>query len=119
MVGAACGTRDALRLVREAGRQVFAQRVHDILTLIAFAKDEEHQIRKVHLAPKRLHQLIGTFLNMARDLGTATIAEGIECSEEGETCRRLGFDFAQGFFYGNPIPISQFAPPTAPIKTMN
>jgi len=74
-------------------------------------------IRKVHLAPKRLHQLIVTFLNMARDLGISTIAEGIECREEGETCRRLGFDYAQGFFYGNPIPISQFAPPTAPIKT--
>jgi len=74
-------------------------------------------IRKIHLAPKRLHQLIVTFLNMARDLGTATIAEGIECSEEGETCRQLGFDYAQGFFYGSPIPISQFAPPAAPIET--
>ena len=76
-------------------------------------------IRKIHLAPKRLHQLIVTFLNMSRDLGTATIAEGIECTEEGETCCQLGFDYAQGFFYGSPIPISQFAPPTAPIKPTN
>ena len=65
-------------------------------------------IRRIHLAPKRLHQLIVTFLTMSQDLGAATIAEGIECKEEEETCRQLGFDFAQGHYYGIPIPISQF-----------
>ena len=65
-------------------------------------------IRRIHLAPKRLHQLIVTFLNMSQDLGATTIAEGIECKEEGETCRQLGFDYAQGYFYGTPIPISKF-----------
>ena len=64
-------------------------------------------IRKIHLAPRRLHQLITTFLSMSRDLGTLTIAEGIECKEEGETCRQLGFNYAQGNFYGIPVPISQ------------
>jgi hypothetical protein len=49
-----------------------------------------------------------TFLNMSQDLGVTTIAEGIECREEGETCRQLGFDYAQGYFYGTPIPISKF-----------
>jgi EAL domain-containing protein (putative c-di-GMP-specific phosphodiesterase class I) len=76
-----------------------------------FLKFDISLIRKIHLAPKRLHQLIVTFLNMSQDLGTITIAEGVECKEEGETCRQLGFDYAQGNFYGAPIPISQFDPP--------
>ena len=76
-----------------------------------FLKFDISLIRKIHLAPKRLHQLIVTFLNMSQDLGTTTIAEGVECKEEGETCRQLGFDYAQGNFYGVPIPISQFGPP--------
>ncbi len=76
-----------------------------------FLKFDISLIRKIHLAPKRLHQLIVTFLNMARDLGATTIAEGVECQEEGETCRQLGFDYVQGFFYGAPIPISQFGGP--------
>ena len=76
-----------------------------------FLKFDISLIRKIHLAPKRLHQLIVTFLNMSQDLGTITIAEGVECKEEGETCRQLGFDYAQGNFYGAPIPISHFGPP--------
>jgi EAL domain-containing protein (putative c-di-GMP-specific phosphodiesterase class I) len=76
-----------------------------------FLKFDISLIRKIHLAPKRLHQLVVTFLNMSRDLGATTIAEGIECKEEAETCRQLGFDYAQGYFYGIPIPISQFSFP--------
>jgi EAL domain-containing protein (putative c-di-GMP-specific phosphodiesterase class I) len=76
-----------------------------------FLKFDISLIRKIHLAPKRLHQLVVTFLNMSKDLGATTIAEGIECKEEGETCRQLGFDYVQGFFYGTPIPISQFGLP--------
>ena len=74
-----------------------------------FLKFDISLIRKIHLAPKRLHQMVVTFLNMSRDLGATTIAEGIECKEEAETCRQLGFDYAQGYFYGVPIPISKFA----------
>jgi len=76
-----------------------------------FIKFDISLIRNIHLAPKRLHHMITTFLNMSRDLGATTIAEGVECQEEGETCRQLGFDFAQGNFYGLPIPIAQFEHP--------
>ncbi|MGA9235377.1 MAG: EAL domain-containing protein [Desulfobacterales bacterium] len=64
-------------------------------------------IRQIHLPPKRSHQMVSTFVKAAQDLGIATIAEGIECSNEAETCQRLGFNFAQGFFYGRPLPITE------------
>lgn len=64
-------------------------------------------IREIHLAPKRLHQMVSTFVKATQDLGIASIAEGIECSGEAETCQNLGFNFAQGFFYGRPLPITE------------
>jgi EAL domain-containing protein (putative c-di-GMP-specific phosphodiesterase class I) len=33
------------------------------------------------------------------------LAEGVECREEGETCHQLGFQYAQGFYYGRPRPV--------------
>ena len=72
-----------------------------------FLKFDISLIRQIHLAPSRLHQMVSTFVKAAQDLGVATIAEGIECSDEAETCQRLGFNFAQGFFYGRPLPITE------------
>jgi EAL domain-containing protein (putative c-di-GMP-specific phosphodiesterase class I) len=72
-----------------------------------FLKFDISLIHQIHLAPKRLHQMVSTFVTAAQDLGIATLAEGIECSDEAETCQRLGFNFAQGYFYGRPLPISE------------
>ena len=72
-----------------------------------FLKFDISLIRQIHLAPKRLHQMVSTFVKAAQDLGIDTIAEGIECSDEAEICRGLGFNFAQGFFYGRPLPITE------------
>jgi EAL domain-containing protein (putative c-di-GMP-specific phosphodiesterase class I) len=62
-------------------------------------------IRQIHLAPKRLHQMVSTFIQAAHDLGILTLAEGIECSEESEVCQQIGFDLGQGYFFGKPAPI--------------
>jgi predicted signal transduction protein with EAL and GGDEF domain len=49
--------------------------------------------------------MISTFVTAAHDLGICTLAEGIECSEEAKVCEQLGFDLAQGFLFGRPMPI--------------
>jgi EAL domain-containing protein (putative c-di-GMP-specific phosphodiesterase class I) len=72
-----------------------------------YLKFDASLIHHIHLAPKRLHQMVSTFVNAAQDLGIATLAEGIECSDEADTCRQLGFNFAQGYYYGRPLPISE------------
>ncbi len=72
-----------------------------------FLKFDISLIRQIHLAPKRLHQMVSTFVKATQDLGIATIAEGIECQQEADTCRQLGFDYAQGYFYGRPLPIDK------------
>lgn len=72
-----------------------------------FLKFDISLISKIHLAPLRLQQMVSTFVRAAQDLGIATLAEGIETPEEAETCRQLGFDFAQGYYYGKPLPITE------------
>lgn len=76
-----------------------------------FLKFDVSLIRHIHLAPKRLHQMVLTFVKASKDLGIKTLAEGIECHDESETCRQLGFEYAQGYCYGRPAPIGEFAVP--------
>ena len=66
-------------------------------------------IRKIHLAPKRLHQMVSTFIKASHDLGILALAEGIECSEEAQVCQELGFDLGQGYFFGRPVPADALA----------
>ena len=66
-------------------------------------------IRGIHLAPKRLLQMVSTFVKATRDLGIVPLAEGIECKEEADKCRHLGFDLVQGFLFGKPQAINQIA----------
>ena len=70
-----------------------------------YLKFDHSLIRKIHVAPWRLQQMISTFIKASHDLGIQTVAEGIECAEESEVCQQLGFDLAQGFFLGKPVPI--------------
>ena len=72
-----------------------------------YLKFDASLIHEIHLAPKRLHQMLSTFVKAAQDLGIGTLAECIECSDEAKTCQQLGFHFAQGFFYGKPLPITE------------
>jgi predicted signal transduction protein with EAL and GGDEF domain len=51
--------------------------------------------------------MISTFIKASHDLGIITLAEGIECAEEAQVCQQLGFDLAQGYFFGRPLPISE------------
>jgi EAL domain-containing protein (putative c-di-GMP-specific phosphodiesterase class I) len=72
-----------------------------------YLKFDMSLIRQIHLAPKRLHHMISTFVTAAHDLGICALAEGIECSEEAQVCEQLGFDLAQGFLFGKPMPIHE------------
>ena len=54
-------------------------------------------------------QLLASLLQLTRDLNILTVAEGIETAGEAETCKELGVDLGQGFYYGRPSPAQQHA----------
>lgn len=45
-------------------------------------------------------------VDLARNLGMSSVAEGIEIEEDERIARRLGCDLSQGYFYGRPRPAS-------------
>jgi EAL domain-containing protein (putative c-di-GMP-specific phosphodiesterase class I) len=70
----------------------------------AYLKFDMSLIRGIHKQPARARQMVQTLVSMAKDLGTQTLAEGIEYKEELEVCKRLGFDLGQGYYLGLPSP---------------
>ena len=50
----------------------------------------------------RTDAIIGSVVRMARELGVATTAEGVERPEQLEVVRRAGVDYVQGYLLGRP-----------------
>ncbi|WP_153558295.1 EAL domain-containing protein [Roseimaritima sediminicola] len=61
-------------------------------------------VRGIDQADPHRYQMLKTLVRMVRDLDILALAEGIETAEEAEACLDIGFDLAQGFYYGRPAP---------------
>lgn len=59
-------------------------------------------IRDIDAAKPQRQQVLASLVQMARDLGIVSLAEGVETQAEVETLRPMGFELAQGFFFGKP-----------------
>lgn len=75
----------------------------------AFLKFDACLIRDIHQADPYQMRMLKMLVEMAHDVCMSTVAEGIECLEEADACRELGFDLGQGFHLGRPAPL----PPAA------
>jgi EAL domain-containing protein (putative c-di-GMP-specific phosphodiesterase class I) len=49
--------------------------------------------------------MLETLVKMSHDAGIRTLAEGVETREEAEVCSTIGFELAQGFYFGHPAPL--------------
>ena len=61
-------------------------------------------IRDIHERSQKHVMMVKTLVSMVRDFGISPLAEGIEKDAEAETCHEIGFEFAQGFYFGRPSP---------------
>jgi EAL domain-containing protein (putative c-di-GMP-specific phosphodiesterase class I) len=61
-------------------------------------------IRGIDAAGEQRIQMLRTLVKMVKDLGIKSLAEGIETEGEASVCREIGFEFAQGFYFGRPSP---------------
>jgi EAL domain-containing protein (putative c-di-GMP-specific phosphodiesterase class I) len=50
-----------------------------------------------------------TVVELAHRFGALSVAVGVETREEMAAVRDLGFDMAQGFFFGRPMPVQELA----------
>jgi EAL domain-containing protein (putative c-di-GMP-specific phosphodiesterase class I) len=61
-------------------------------------------IRNIDTADESRLQMLRTLVKMVRDLDIKALAEGIETESEASVCRDIGFQLAQGYFFGRPAP---------------
>jgi EAL domain-containing protein (putative c-di-GMP-specific phosphodiesterase class I) len=74
-----------------------------------YVKFDIELIRGIDRASSRRQQTLTTLVRMVRDLDISTVAEGTETKAEAEACRAIGFDLAQGYYFGRPAPLDAFA----------
>ncbi len=55
------------------------------------------------------YTLVKTIIGMAKSLGLATVAEGVETAAQARALANLGCMVAQGYYYGRPEPSESFA----------
>lgn len=53
--------------------------------------------------------LVGSIVELGRNFGLQTVAEGVETAETLEQVRKSGCEIAQGYLFARPMPADQFA----------
>jgi EAL domain-containing protein (putative c-di-GMP-specific phosphodiesterase class I) len=61
-------------------------------------------VRGIADASAERRRMIQSFVDIVRGLAISPLAEGVETAEEAAACRDLGFELAQGYFFGRPRP---------------
>ncbi|MCP3958928.1 MAG: EAL domain-containing protein [bacterium] len=74
-----------------------------------YVKFDRAWITDLHLAPPKRRQMVETLVGLLKQLDVGTVAEGIETVDEARACIDLGFELAQGFYFGHPAPAADFA----------
>ncbi|WP_436715124.1 EAL domain-containing protein [Roseiconus lacunae] len=70
-----------------------------------YVKFDISLIHAIDHADAARRQMLETLVKMVRDLEIKALAEGIETSTEAQACVDIGFDLAQGYYYGRPAPL--------------
>lgn len=65
-------------------------------------------VRGLHKASSKRRRFIRSLLKIVKALNGITLAEGIEEEAEAQVCQDLGFELAQGYYYGRPAPIEHW-----------
>jgi EAL domain-containing protein (putative c-di-GMP-specific phosphodiesterase class I) len=66
-----------------------------------YLKLDMHMVRGIDASPVK-QDIMRAFCTMAKDIGTAVVAEGVETRAELETVQELGADYVQGYYLARP-----------------
>ena len=57
---------------------------------------------------ERAEQIVSAILQLARQLGIRTVAEGVSCASQMDFLSRQPCDLIQGYHFFRPIPAAEF-----------
>jgi EAL domain-containing protein (putative c-di-GMP-specific phosphodiesterase class I) len=72
-----------------------------------YLKFDMRLVRGLDRAGPSRQKLLASLVQVARELSVLTVAEGVETLAEAVACAEIGFDFAQGFYFGRPARLDQ------------
>lgn len=85
-------------------------RINEVLRLKpAFVKFDRGLISGIDHLSTADQDAIKSLVDLMKSLNIRCVAEGVERREEADVCRRLGFDYAQGFLFGRPTHMDQLS----------
>jgi EAL domain-containing protein (putative c-di-GMP-specific phosphodiesterase class I) len=64
-----------------------------------FLKFDIAMIQGIHKAPKAHRRLVESLVQISKDAGITVTAEGIDNPNDAKTCRKIGFDYLQGYYF--------------------
>lgn len=59
-------------------------------------------IHDLSRAPDERKNMVRSLVHIVRELAVVPLAEGVETGDEARICRDVGFELAQGYFFGRP-----------------
>jgi EAL domain-containing protein (putative c-di-GMP-specific phosphodiesterase class I) len=62
-------------------------------------------IQNIQQRSKISRSIVETLVKMSQDAGIRTLAEGVDSLEEANACKSIGFELAQGYYFGRPAPL--------------
>jgi EAL domain-containing protein (putative c-di-GMP-specific phosphodiesterase class I) len=81
-------------------------------------KFDMRMIHGLSHASEERQNMVRSLVKIVRSLAVIPLAEGIETGDEAAICRDLGFELAQGYFFGRPTAAPDRSSPKAPRKPL-
>lgn len=72
-----------------------------------FVKFDIALVRDLYKASDKKQKMISDLVRIVHDMGSVTLAEGIEAAEDAVLCKQMGFQLVQGYLYGRPAPVEE------------
>ncbi len=97
---------------RDAGYEIWMDDFGSGYSTLSMLKDYSFDVLKMDMAflansSSRTRTIIHSIIEMDKNLGNRTLAEGVETNEQFEFLRNAGCDKAQGYYFGKPMPYDQ------------
>ena len=80
-------------------------------------KIDSYLVQTAHADYKR-RSMLASIMQLARDLGSSVVAEGVESADDLEAVLGLGITLIQGYIFSRPLPIAALPPVIARINTL-